>query len=183
MIPRVQYTWSPSPDSRQLSVAADARYSRASSTSVSNSAASSPASGCHCTPTAKRRDGSSTPSSVPSPAHARLDEPLPQPPDALVVVRRDVGRAARPSTPAACRPSPRRDARRTLPEPACARRSRPPRGGAGRGPRRARRSGAGSRGRSRAWACRARAPPRAAPARPRRAAPGACRSRDGRSAP
>ncbi len=59
-----------------------ARYSRASATSASKSAASSPASGCHWTPTVKRRDGSSTASSVPSAAHAVSTSPSPTRPSA-----------------------------------------------------------------------------------------------------
>src|SRR5688500_15936348 len=58
----------------------DARNARACSTSASKSAASSPASGCHCTPTANRSDGSSTASSVPSSAHAVSIRPSPSRP-------------------------------------------------------------------------------------------------------
>ena len=79
--------------------AALSRYARACSTSASKSAASSPASGCHWTPTAKRSDGSSTASSVPSAAHADSTSPSPTRPSALVVVGSHLGARDRRSTP------------------------------------------------------------------------------------
>ena len=109
-----------------------------------------------------------------------LDEPFADAAEALVVVRGDLGARADD------RRQPRallhldRSARRRSREPACGRRARASRGGAGRGRRRGRRSGAGRRGRPRASACRARAPRRAAPARRRRGAPAARRSPDAR---
>ena len=85
--------------------------------------------------------------------------------------------SARRRSPQAAIPlSPPPDGRRTRLAPACDRRSRPPRAGAGRGLLHARRSAAGSRGRSRAWAGPVRAPPATAPARPRRDASVACPS-------
>ena len=75
------------PQSGRLARAARVRYLRASSTSASNSRLSSPSSGCQRTPTAKRRAGSSTTSTVPSCATPAATRPVPTVLDALVVGR------------------------------------------------------------------------------------------------
>ena len=102
-----------------------ARYSRACSTSASKSAASSPASGCHCTPSgeAEGRILDRLERAVGGPR--RLDEAVADPPERLMVVRGHVGAGT----------DDRRESRAVLDldrmhgeldrEPACARRFRP----------------------------------------------------------
>ena len=97
-----------------------------------------PASGCQRTPTAKRRDGSSIASTVPSSARAATRRPSPSRPkpwwwcDFTVISLAE--QLVEPRARSRSRPRGRAKRARRLP---CARRRRRPRAGAGRGRRRA----------------------------------------------